>query len=655
MKKVSVIGLDTAKESLISQLLHLGCVQINDQAVKLQDETIGAIAERDGSEDQAVKLDAESNRLAIAIKAIEDNTEIKTPLFFTRKEIGLTDFNNIVKNRKSITKKVDRIIEKNDKLHTIQEKINKGNTDLAMLEPWQAYDVPLEIRETKHTDIDLGFVPITCDLEELEAAIKEDNEYTAMKEISRDQEMVYLGILSTKRDVEFDIISFLKQWGYTPMPFGDFKGTAAENKKRIEKEIAKMEKEADKIREDLASHADELFELKCLKDQVDMEADHEKIKTSLIKTKRTFYLEGWVPETAEERVEKVLLDSGCSYEITEPAEGEEPPVLLNTTKFAFPFQAITEMYSLPNYDGFDPTNIFAVFYAFFFGIMLSDAGYGAVLTIACWVILKKYPLEGTMEKMFKMFLMCGIFTVFWGVMFGGYFGDLIQVWASTVFGKTIEIKALWFNPMDDPTKLLIFSLLFGCVHLFIGMGIDMYMKIKRGHTVDAILDQVPWFMVIIGAGCWLGGSAISQALIKPGMVLTIAGLVVLLLTGGRHSESIIGKVAGGLSSVYGITGWISDILSYARLLALGLATGVIASVVNLLGSMVGSGVKGAIALLIIGLFGHVFSMAINVLGAFVHSSRLQYVEFFGKFYEDGGEPFRPFFRDTSYVKIDDDK
>lgn len=655
MKKVSVIGLDTAKESLISNLLHLGCVQINDQSVKLQDEEIAAIAERDGSEDQAVKLDAESNRLAIAIKAIEDNTELKTPLFFTRKEIGLTEFNEIVRNRKDITKRANRIIDKNERLHLIQEKINKGNTDLSMLEPWQPYDVPLEIRDTKYTDIDLGFVPITCDLEELEAAILDDNEYTVMREVSRDQEMVYLALISTKRDVEFDIISFLKQWGYTPMPFGEFEGTAAQNKKRIQKEIAKLEKEADKIREEIAAHADELFELKCLKDQVDMEADHEKIKSSLIKTKRAFYLEGWVPEPVEEKVTKVLTDSGCSFEITEPAEGEEPPVLLETTKFAFPFQAITEMYSLPSYEGFDPTNIFAVFYALFFGIMLSDAGYGAILTIACWVILKKYPLEGTMEKMFKMFLMCGVFTVFWGVMFGGYFGDLFQVWASTVFGKTIEIKALWFNPMDDPTKLLIFSLLFGCVHLFIGMGIDMYMKIKRGHVMDAILDQVPWYMVIIGAGCWLGGSAISPALVKPGMILTIAGLVVLLLTGGRHSESIIGKVAGGLSSVYGITGWISDILSYARLLALGLATGVIASVVNLLGSMIGTGFKGAIALLIIGIFGHVFSMAINVLGAFVHSSRLQYVEFFGKFYEDGGEPFHPFLRNTSYVKIDDDK
>lgn len=655
MKKVSVIGLDTAKEKLISRLLHLGCVQINDQAVKLQDEKIGSIAERDGSDDLAVELDAESNRVAIAIKAIEDNTEMKAPLFSTRKEIGLTDFNKIVDKRKDITAKVDRIIEQNDKLHQMQEGINKGNTDLSMLEPWQPYDIPLEVLHTKCTDIDLGFVPATCDLEELKAAVLEDNEYTHIWEIGRDTEMIYLAIISTKRDVEFNIISFLKQWGFTLMPFGSFKGTAKENKERIQKAIAEMEVEADKIRQELASHADELFELKCLKDEIDMEADREKIKSSLIKTKRAFYMEGWVPEPVVENVAKVLTDEGCSFEFSDPEEGEEPPVLLETSKFASPFEAITEMYALPTYEGFDPTNIFSIFYAFFFGIMLSDAGYGAVLTIACWIVLKKYNLEGTMQKLFKMFFVCGLFTIFWGVMFGGYFGDLFQVWASTVFGKTITIKPLWFNPMDDPTKLLIFSLLFGCVHLFVGMGIDMYMKIKRGQVADAILDQVPWFMVIIGAGCWLGGGAISPVLTKPGMYLAIAGLVVLLLTGGRHSKSIFGKITGGLSSVYGITGWISDILSYARLLALGLATGVIASVVNLLGSMIGSGFKGAVALIIIGLFGHIFSMAINVLGAFVHSSRLQYVEFFGKFYEDGGEPFKPFLRNTTYVKIDDHK
>ncbi|MBO5513163.1 MAG: V-type ATP synthase subunit I, partial [Mogibacterium sp.] len=443
--------------------------------------------------------------------------------------------------------------------------------------------------------------------------------------------------------------------GFQPLELQRFEGTVTENIQKNSQKRLKLQEEIDSILSEIKELAAEKPHIEDYQDILTIELDKKKTRSKLLKTKKTFYMEGWVPTPVVDNVAKVLTDEGCSFEFSDPAEGEEPPVLLETSKFASPFEAITEMYALPTYEGFDPTNIFSIFYAFFFGIMLSDAGYGLVLTIVCWIVLKKYAIEGTMQKLFKMFFTCGLFTIFWGVMFGGYFGDLFQVWASTVFGKTITIKPLWFNPMDDPTKLLIFSLLFGCVHLFVGMGIDMYMKIKRGDVADAILDQVPWYMVIIGAGCWLGGGAISPALTKPGMYLTIAGLVVLLFTGGRHSESIFGKITGGLSSVYGITGWISDILSYARLLALGLATGVIASVVNLLGSMIGTGFKGAVALIIIGLFGHIFSMAINVLGAFVHSSRLQYVEFFGKFYEDGGEPFKPFLRNTTYVKINDHK
>ncbi len=655
MKKLAVVGLDTAKEDLISRLMNLEAVQINDVSSKLSDETWAKIGTRDGDDDKAVSLDAYVNRIGIAIETLEAVNTAKKPLFFTRREVGVKEFEHIMERREEIGKNVEYVLGLNDQLHSLQEKINRHNTDLTMLGPWLDYDLPLDLTETRCTDIDLGIVPVTVDFQELHDAVHEENENTIMREINRDREMIYLVIISTKRDVDHGIISFLKQWGYTPMPFEGFKGTAKENKERIEGEIREMEKQCDTLRAEIAKHEDLLPDIQCLQDALVMERDRERLKSSFLKTKRTFCLEGWVPEPVTKQVTKILEDTGCYYEFSDPEEGEEIPVLLRTSSFANPFTAVTEMYALPDYKGFDPTNIFSIFYAFFFGLMLSDAGYGLVLFLVCYFILKKYPLEGTMRKMFRMFEICGLFTIFWGVMFGGYFGDLAEVWASTVFGVTIDIKPLWFDPMEDPTKLLIFSLILGVIHLFVAMGIDMYMKIRDGHVADAILDQVPWYMVVTGAACWLGGSAISPALTTPGKFLFIGGMIIVLLTAGRHAPTIMGKVTGGLSGVYGITGWISDILSYARLLALGLATGVIASVVNLLGSMVGTGVKGAIALIIIGIFGHVFSMAINVLGAFVHTSRLQYVEFFGKFYEDGGEPFRPFIRDTKYVKFDDTK
>lgn len=390
--------------------------------------------------------------------------------------------------------------------------------------------------------------------------------------------------------------------------------------------------------------------LKCLEDALILERDTERVKSGFVRTERTFALKGWLPVQAQKKIAGVLEEYGCWYEFSPPDDEENVPVMIHTNTFSTPFEAVTEMYSLPDYRGFDPTDIFSVFYALFFGLMLSDAGYGFVLFLTCAIVLHKYALEGMTYKLFRMFEICGLATVFWGILFGSYFGDFAETWARTVFGKTIDIKPLWFDPMEDPTRLLIFSLLFGIVHLFTAMGIDIYMKVKRGRYMDAFCDDVVWYITITGAGLWIGGGTLSDGLPGIGKILAILGLVLLLLTGGRHNKGIR-KVTGGLGAVYNITGWISDILSYARLLALGLATGVIASVVNLLGAMIGTGVKGAAALILIGIFGHLFSMAINVLGAFVHSSRLQYVEFFGKFYEDGGEPFSPFHRNTRYIRL----
>ena len=255
-------------------------------------------------------------------------------------------------------------------------------------------------------------------------------------------------------------------------------------------------------------------------------------------------------------------------------------------------------------------------------MMLSDAGYGLILTVACFFILRKYDIEGLTRKMIKMFLFCGIATVFWGAMFGGWFGDFIPSFTKTVFGHKVNVGAIWFNPIDDPTRLLIFSLLFGVVHLFAGMGINAYMMIRRGNLKDAVFDVFSWYMVIVGGGLWLAGSNISAGAAPAGRVVCIVGAAIILLTGGRNNKGI-GKLTGGLGSLYGVTGYISDILSYARLLALGLATGVIANVVNLLGSMIGSGVVGLIAMIVVGIIGHTFNLAINALGSFVHSNNYQ--------------------------------
>jgi len=650
MKKMAVIGLDTVKEDLITDLMELGVVQITDQSYKLSDdEAWQDFGARDGDDSTVAELDVKLNQISLALETLEKHSTAKSPLFFTRRAVAKADFAKTLEGRQKLAGDVEHVMELNDRLHKLREQINKLNTELTAITPWVVYDLPLEIDETRYTKINLGVVPSAADMETLTRRVYDGREAVELREIGRDKDLIYLVVIAMK-DQEEDVLTILKQHGYTPTPFAGFTGTTAENRERIIREIAENEAECLNVEKEISS----LYPLKdgieCLHDQLVMERDREKVKSRLLKTKRTFWLEGWVPEPKTEAVEKLLSGLDCCSEYRDPADDETVPVLTENSSIVEPFEAITAMYSLPDYRGIDPTKLFSFFYAMFFGIMLSDAGYGIVIAAACFIVLKKFDLEGMTYRMIKMFFYCGLSTVFWGAMFGGWFGDFIQVAAKTIFHKDVVIPAIWFNPIDDPTRLLIWSLVFGVIHLFLGMGIKAYMLIKRGHFLDAVFDVFSWYMVIGGAAMWLGGGFISQALVKPGMYIAIAGALILLLTGGRNNKGF-GKITGGLSSLYDITSYISDILSYSRLLALGLATGVIATVVNTMGSLAGGGVVGIIILLFAFVFGHTFNLAINALGAFVHASRLQYIEFFGKFYEDGGDEFEPLQKNTKYVRI----
>lgn len=653
MKKVAVIGLDTVKEELISELMEAGVIQITDQGQRItEEETWKDLGVKDGDDNKVTSLDAEINRVSLALETLEKYSVEKSPLFKTRRAMKKAEFAKTLEGREKIYGDIDYILGLNDQIHKLRELVNKKNADLSAINPWVIYDLPLEIDETRYTNINLGVVPSTVDVGKLTERVSEGRQAVELREIDRDRDLIYLIVITMKDDQE-EVMTILKQYGYTPTPFKDFVGTAAVNRERIIKEIEETEARCSQVEKEISTLYKLKYGIECVYDQMVIERDRERVKGRLLKTKRTFNLEGWVPEPAMEVVDKILDRNQCCFAYRDPQDGDEVPVLTQNNSVVYPFESITEMYSLPDYRGVDPTKYFAFFYAMFFGIMLSDAGYGIVIALACFIVLRKFALEGMTYKMIKMFFYCGLSTILWGALFGGWFGDFFQVAARVIFGKEITIPALWFNPIEDPTRLLIWSLVFGVIHIFLGMAIKAGMLIKEGKWLDAVFDVFSWYLVILGAAMWLGGSSISEALVKPGMFMAIAGAAILLLTGGRNKKGF-GKVIGGFSSLYDITSYLSDILSYARLLALGLATGVIAQVVNLMGSLAGEGVFGALVLLFAFVVGHTFNLAINALGAFVHSSRLQYIEFFGKFYEDGGEEFEPFRKNTKYVRLTND-
>jgi V/A-type H+-transporting ATPase subunit I len=287
-------------------------------------------------------------------------------------------------------------------------------------------------------------------------------------------------------------------------------------------------------------------------------------------------------------------------------------------------------------------------------MMLSDAGYGLVMTIGCSVALKKLKLEDKLRKTLTMFRNCGISTLIFGALFGSWFGDIVQVVGREFFGKEIGSLALWFEPLDDPIRLLLYSFALGIAHLFLGLAVSFKISWSEGRRADAIWDTLPVYMTVLGV-CPLGASILTdvpKTLSTAGGYLALAGAVLLVLTAGRSSKSVIGKFFGGLYALYNTaTGYLSDILSYSRLLALGLATGSIASVINLIGTMPENRAVKAVLLVVVFVVGHLANLAINLLGAYVHTDRLQFVELFSKFYEGGGREFNPLRVRTNYIKF----
>ena len=644
MKKLSVIGLASVREELMERLMRLGVVEISAQDAKLTDSEWKDLVSQDGNEGAVAGYEARIANVRQTLDAILRYGIGKPALFNTRKPVERNAFEKVLEGEDEIEKKVDHIVSLSNKLSELVAAENKTETGRLSLLPWKGYDIPLEIPGTKETDVLMGVVPVAVNVDQLLKELGEKIERCVAEPVGSDTEQHYISVLCLKSE-RSEVEDILRVYGFNRTVFGELQGTAAENLAAYEKKLASLAEEKAQVEEAIRAEEGEKQNIEYLYDSLIVKRDQAMIRSRLLVTKRAFYLDGWVPRAAAAQVEKLLTENGCHYELEDPAKDEETPVLLQNGGFAGPFESVTKLYALPISRGIDPTPFFSLSYAIFFGMMLGDTAYGAIMTAATFLVLKKFKLEGMKHQLIKMLFYCGIATMFWGVMFGGYFGDVVTVAAKLFFNANVVIPPLWFNPMEDPMKLLIFSFILGAAHLFIGMGLSAYMSIRDGRPFDAFCDVFLWYIFLIGLVLLLLG-----AVAPLGKWMSIIGAVGIFLTAGRARKGI-GKVIGGLSSLYGVTGYLSDVLSYSRLLGLGLASAVIASVVNTIGAMAGGGIVGLIVFIIAFVIGHTYNMAINGLGSFVHSCRLQYVEFFGKFYEPGGEAFEPFAEKTKYIEI----
>jgi len=384
---------------------------------------------------------------------------------------------------------------------------------------------------------------------------------------------------------------------------------------------------------------------------LNMEKDRIEANGIILETKRIFFITGWIPEElAKDVTERLEKKYFASITITEPEEDEDFPILLENKVIAEAGEPVSSMYSLPSRREIDPNTVMTPFFIIFFGLMLGDGGYGIILTLATGFLLWKFKLEDYTRKFIKLLFYCGISTIFWGAMFGGWFGI-----------SALVPFALWFDIVSRPELMLSWSFLFGVIHILAGFSMKAANLIRKGKYLDALFDVGFWFIFFIGAILFMLPFAPE---VNPDKVVTLSNIgkymlviggILLIITQGRAKKNIFGKFFGGIISLYDLIGLLSDVLSYSRLLALGLATGIIASIVNQMAVMFDlPAVFKAIATVFILLVGHGINFAINALGAYVHSCRLQYLEFFGKFFEGGGVAFKPLKANTKYITVKPD-
>lgn len=648
MSKLSVIGLEADKSALFDALMDLGVVELRDTSSKLLEEDWTEIVKRDGDEDQVSELEGRIASVQTILDMIARYDTEKKPLFATRRTVTSREYEKVLGDGSRVGQEVSELNSLYEQWNERKSEENVLTSTQASLMPWTNYDLPLELNGTSYVRIVCGVIPAVADAEEMKQKIAEASRDTEITVISKDQEQQYLNIMYMKVDEE-EVLDVLKTYGFAPASFKDMTGTVSENMTKLSERLAEVREQEKQLEERFAASASVKEEIQYYYDKLIMARDKAKASGNLLKTKKAFYLEGWVISKRRTDVEAVLKERNCWYEITEPEKDEETPVLLENNSIVTPFETVTDLYSLPSSKEVDPTPIFSIFYFIFFGMMFADMGYGIILAAVCFAALAMFKLEGLAYKLIKMLAFCGISTFIWGALFGGFFGNIIQVVSGSFFGHEIVIKPLWFDPLSDPMKMLIFSCVLGGVHLFIGMGVKAYLLLRDGQVLDAVEQVFVWYAFLIGVVLLLFCGDFFPGATTLGKVLAIAGaagIVGIPVFTGKG----VGKLLG-LWNLYGCTGYLGDVLSYSRLLALGLASAVIAQVFNALGSMLGHGIMAVIGFLIIAVIGHVFNFAINALGTFVHASRLQYVEFFGKFYEGGGVPFKPFKKNTKYVNI----
>ena len=648
MKKVILVGMQDEKEDILKAIQSMGNLEIMgiEEQGEGQDgeETLDMVWEEDLR--AMAEAEAQLSKLEFTLELFNRYKPLKRGIFDVKPQVEARELLETLDSRDEILKIADQCRSLEEELSELALRENRLYSTIGQMEPWMSLDIPLDrIEDTLTTRVIAGTVDrgaVHRFLDAIDALVEEP---IFVQELGETREDTCFFIVYHK-SLEGDVQSILNEFAFNRTSFGGFSGTAQRIVAGSREELREISRSRDDIVGEIIEFTDLRPQLELLYDALLIELDRYRAIQNLEKTHSTFVLKGWVPaEQSDEFVTTLGKEFKDIYiKLQDPDPDEDFPVALDNPPLVSPFEMVTNLYSTPNPRELDPNAAMAPFFAVFFGIMMGDAGYGLIMALGTYWFLRKMKPKDNTKKLVSVIFIGSIFTFIWGAIFGGWFGNA---------GELLGIPPLWFNPSAEPIKMLVFCFAMGVLHIFAGIGVNAYVNIRKGRILDAIFDQGLWYVFYIGLILWLAGgmAGLDPTFSQVGKIMTIVGAVGLVLTQGRDKDNIFAKFFSGLLSLYDVTGFLSDVLSYSRLFALALTTGVIGTVINQLGIMAGKSWYGWILAAAVLIGGHVFNIAINVLGAFVHTSRLQYIEFYGKFYQGGGRLFKPLGMRTKYRDI----
>lgn len=634
MKHLRLLGMESEREALLKAMQDMECVEIS--SIDGSEEALkSGFAKPD---DKALMSAQEASRAyRTALASLDRFAPEKKGMFRKRQGVSRAAFFSAESEENARTA-AETINKDTRRLGEIESERTKNEALRATLAPWLTVDVPLGGADGA-LSVFFGTVGLNVTNDALKALADSLDGLLTWQQASSDRSLRYL-LVMCHGSVKERALSALRDLGFSTVSFRGMTGTAKENDKALAENLAALEKERQEIEQRIAGLGGKREALLEASDRAAIALRREEAKSRLVGTDKVFLLEGWLPADRCAALEKALEPFTCAIETREPTEDEYPqvPVQLKNNKLTRPLNMVTEMYSLPAYGTLDPNPLMAPFFILFYGIMMADMGYGLLMMIASVIISKKYRPKGTSGELFSLLGLCGISTFIMGALTGGFFGDFLTQLVAIVSPGTVFALPKLFDPLDDLTMILIGSMALGMVQIVTGMAISLIEKCKRKKFLDAFFEEITWWIVFIGIALLALGK--GAAVLYVGCALVLLGPIVQ------------GKGWGRLTGVFGslynhVTGYFGDILSYTRLMALMLAGSVIAQVFNMLAAMPGN----VIAFIIISMLGNAMNFGLNLLGCYVHDLRLQCLEFFNKFYVDGGKPFRPMTLDTEYVDL----